>query len=267
MIPRSRLKPFLFLNRLVSRDDIQLAYVSGRDRHLVEDAISAYNLPYPDYVIGDVGTSIYSIDNRQWRLWDDWQAEIGYCWRGLTHDQLHESLRDIECLRLQEDEKQNRYKLSYYVPGDINQNRFIDDVSSCLQRLDIDFNIVFSIDETQHQGLLDILPAAANKYHAIEYLMRKIQCNEENTLFAGDSGNDIDVLSSPLRSVLVANATAEVRERAISLAMQRDQRHRLYLARGGYLGMNGNYAAGILEGVTHYFPDLMSLFRASNACS
>ncbi|MFZ4666042.1 MAG: haloacid dehalogenase, partial [Prochlorotrichaceae cyanobacterium] len=31
--------------------------------------------------------------------------------------------------------------------------------------------------------------------------------------------------------------------------------NRLYLARGGFLGMNGNYSAGILEGIAHYHPD------------
>ncbi len=28
----------------------------------------------------------------------------------------------------------------------------------------------------------------------------------------------------------------------------------LHLAKGGVLGMNGNYAAGILEGVLHFHP-------------
>ena len=28
-----------------------------------------------------------------------------------------------------------------------------------------------------------------------------------------------------------------------------------YLAQGGFLGMNGNYSAGILEGVAYYLPD------------
>jgi hypothetical protein len=29
----------------------------------------------------------------------------------------------------------------------------------------------------------------------------------------------------------------------------------LYLAQGGFLGMNGNYSAGILEGIAHYHPE------------
>gem|GEM_PF-4546436 len=29
----------------------------------------------------------------------------------------------------------------------------------------------------------------------------------------------------------------------------------LYLARGAFLGMNGNYSAGILAEIAHYHPD------------
>jgi hypothetical protein len=30
-----------------------------------------------------------------------------------------------------------------------------------------------------------------------------------------------------------------------------------YQAQGGFLGMNGNYSAGILEGIAHYHPDTL----------
>ena len=48
--------------RLVSRPEVTLAFVSGRHRELVEDAIEEFSLPQPDFVIGDVGTSIYHVD-------------------------------------------------------------------------------------------------------------------------------------------------------------------------------------------------------------
>lgn len=247
------------LSNLVSRDDVQLAYVSGRDRKLVEQAIDEYHLPAADYVIGDVGTNIYTVDGQQWQKWDDWHDEIQHSWRGLTHDELHRSLRQIEGLQLQEKAKQNRFKLSYYVPADIDSVELLEEVRQQLADLNIDFNAVWSVDETLDQGLLDILPAAASKYHAIDYLIRRTGCDVDNTVFAGDSGNDIDVLCSPLHAVLVANATNEVRQQAQHLAMLRGSEKALYLARGGYLGMNGNYAAGILEGVQHYHPELMPL--------
>jgi hydroxymethylpyrimidine pyrophosphatase-like HAD family hydrolase len=44
--------------RVAARPEVALAYVTGRHRALVEDAIAEYVLPRPDYVIGDVGTTI-----------------------------------------------------------------------------------------------------------------------------------------------------------------------------------------------------------------
>jgi hypothetical protein len=54
--------------------------------------------------------------------------------------------------------------------------------------------------------------------------------------------------------VLVANAHSSVRDKAREMAEIAGHSQRLYLARGGYLGMNGNYSAGILEGLAHFFP-------------
>jgi hypothetical protein len=73
----------------------------------------------------------------------------------------------------------------------------------------------------------------------------------DQTVFAGDSGNDLDVLTSDIPSVLVANADADIKARMATVSAAK-----LYLAKGDFLGMNGNYCAGILEGVAHYHPDI-----------
>lgn len=54
-------------------------------------------------------------------------------------------------------------------------------------------------------------------------------------------------------SVLAANATPEVRDEARAMLAAAPEA-RLYFARGGFKGMNGNYASGILEGMQHFFP-------------
>ena len=46
---------------LVERPEIHLAYVSGRDKRLIQQAITEYDLPLPDYAVGDVGTTIYEL--------------------------------------------------------------------------------------------------------------------------------------------------------------------------------------------------------------
>ena len=104
-------------------------------------------------------------------------------------------------------------------------------------------------------GLLDILPASANKKHAIEFIMKEFDFSLTETIFAGDSGNDISVMASPIQSIVVANATDSVKSLALKQAKLNGQDNSLYIAHGDYAGMNGNYGAGILEGIVHYMPD------------
>jgi len=43
---------------------------------------------------------------------------------------------------------------------------------------------------------------------------KQLGITRDHAVFAGDSGNDLPVLTSAIKSVLVANASAEVREEA-----------------------------------------------------
>jgi phosphoserine phosphatase len=115
-------------------------------------------------------------------------------------------------------------------------------------------NLIWSLDERTGTGLLDVLPASASKRHAIEFLVAQEGFGPGETVFSGDSGNDLAVLVSPIQAILVANATEEVRAQALADARHEGTSDSLYLARGGFQGMNGNYAAGILEGIAHYLP-------------
>ena len=54
-----------FFARLAADPRVTLAYVSGRHRTLIEDAIATYDLPAPDYVIADVGTTHWGCNLEQ----------------------------------------------------------------------------------------------------------------------------------------------------------------------------------------------------------
>lgn len=242
--------------QLVNQPEVTLAYVTGRHRALVEQAILDFDLPLPDYVIADVGTTIYQVDASGWRHWDSWDAQIAPDWHGLSHNDLSLQLSVFPMLRLQEPEKQNRYKLSYYAPPETVAQELIDEMDKRLKHAGIKASLIWSVDESARLGLLDVLPASANKLHAIRFLMQQCGFARESTLFAGDSGNDLEVLLSSVPSILVANAGADVRKRVSNAHMDT-----IYVAKGGYLEMNGNYRAGILEGVAHYFPDIDTWLR------
>lgn len=241
--------------KLVSMPDVLLAYVSGRHKELVQEAIAEYQLPTPDFVIGDVGTSLYEIEpNGVWRPSEAWANDIAPDWAGYDHAQLQALLAGFAGLTPQEAAKQNRFKLSYYLPMDLDSRQLLSDMQRLLNAKTIRAELIYSVDEAENVGLLDVLPASATKFHAVEFLMKQLNVSLENTVFAGDSGNDLPVMASAVPAVLVANASRDVQEDAKRLAAEQGNEHSLYLAQGEFLGLNGNYAAGILEGVVHYLP-------------
>lgn len=239
---------------LVARPEVLLAYVSGRHKALVEDAIAEYDLPQPDFVIGDVGTTLYHVGSTGWEPSEAWANEIAPDWAGYDHPKLQALLAEFTPLTLQEAAKQNRFKLSYYLTMDVGIAPLLQDMQSLLQAKGIRAELIYSVDEAENVGLLDVLPASATKFHAVEFLMKLLHIGLENTVFAGDSGNDLPVMASAIPAVLVANASPEVQQEAKQLASQQGHQSALYLAQGQFLNMNGNYAAGILEGVAHYLP-------------
>lgn len=243
--------------RVVAQPGLSLAYVSGRHLALVEESIQAYGLPQPDWILADVGSSVYQRAGLGWSLLAPWSRHIAADWQGLTAKDLAVLLAGLPGLRLQPDDRQNIHKLSYFVSLDVDLPALMQAIELRLDEPALTANLIHSVDEQAAVGLLDILPRRASKLHAIEFLMRKQGFNADQTLFAGDSGNDLSVLTSSLPAVLVANAHPSVVELASAEVRRNGTADRLYLARGGFLGMNGNYSAGILEGIGHFHADAL----------
>lgn len=250
-------------NRLATHPGVTLVYVTGRDQVLVEEAIEEYRLPQPAYVIADVGSTLYQIQLANWLHLDKWQQEISSDWKGHTHRDMRQLFSENPLLTLQPEAKQNSYKLSYFVDLNTDHEALISDMQAILGSNHLRASLIWSIDEIDNIGLLDVLPASASKSHAIEFLMQQLGYDLSNTIFCGDSGNDLAVLISPIRSVLVANASAEVRHQAEQLVMNAGHSGALYFAEGDFLDMNGNYSAGILEGVAHYMPEMIKVMGDS----
>ncbi len=249
--------------RVARQPELVLAYVTGRHLESLQHAIEEYELPHPDFAICDVGSSIYAVEgvdderasSSSLSLLETWRAQLRESWDVDSVTTLRTALADMGELRLQEPERQGPFKLSYYVPALEAAVELREQVETRLRDREVDVHLVYSVDETRDIGLLDLLPSGSGKKAAIEHLISSQNLDRERTLFAGDSGNDLEVLSSSIPAVLVANASEEVRTRALQRAAEFRNEDRLHLARGGILGMNGNYSAGILEGLIHYWPE------------
>jgi len=250
---RKRFKQFC------SNAGVTLVYVTGRHIALVKHAIHNYALPEPSYIISDVGTKVYQMINNQWSEMPEWITEIDKDWKGYNALDIRQFFSPITELILQESSKQNTHKLSYYLPLYLDNDDVIRRMKSLLANIEIDVSIVWSLDEPKNTGLIDILPRHATKLHAIEFLQKKLDYSLEEVIFAGDSGNDLPVLSSQINSVLVDNASNDIKFEAQQLAAVSGNADSLYIANSSQLEMNGNYSAGVLEGVWHYAPEFRDL--------
>lgn len=243
------------LHKIADRPELTLVYVSGRNRDLLIEAIEQYDLPVPDYAIGDVGTTIYTTAGGDWRHWAQWDSEIARDWRGMTHDDVTALFDTYPELELQPAVQQNAHKVSYFVADPAARHALVERMRSALADAGIGASLVWSVDETRELGLLDVVPERATKLHAIQFLMKEKGYDQRHTVFAGDSGNDVPVLTSGIQSVLVRNASDAVRDEVLARVESAGLGRSLYQAHGGFLNMNGNYCAGVLEGLAHFIPE------------
>ncbi len=68
-------------------------------------------------------------------------------------------------------------------------------------------------------------------------------------------------LTSGLPAVLAKNARDHVRSTALQQVEAAGHSECIYLAQGGLRGMNGNYSAGVLEGLVHFLPYTLDWLR------
>ncbi|CAG0910931.1 unnamed protein product, partial [Cyprideis torosa] len=176
-----------------------------------------------------------------------WKRYISSSWTEEELEQLNMTLDRIPYLQPQSAENQSPSKRSYFLPMDMNLPRVREGLTRCLGQIGIAANVILSRDELQKTALLDVLPEYASKLHAIQFLQNFLDISPASTLFAGDSGNDMEVLASHIPSVCVANASPEVKEEALRLSAENGCPQSLYLAKEYGPPLGGNYSAGVLQ--------------------
>lgn len=192
------------LRQLASHPRLVLTYATGRHLELMREGIRECDLPLPSYAIGDVGTTIYEVgEDGNWAAMKAWSDHIARDWNGMESEDLAELFDDIRLLRLQQPSHQNTHKLSYYADPETDFDRLAPQLRERLEERGIKASLIWSIDEETHEDLLDILPERANKLHALRFLIDHKGFDEDRTVYAGDSGNDLAVFGSGFRSIAV----------------------------------------------------------------
>ncbi len=206
-------------------DRVAFGVATGRRLDSTLQVLKEWNVRTPDILITSVGSEIHYGNN----LAEDqgWAQHINYRWKP---DELRAALVGSAGLKLQPKIDQRHYKLSYFV--DPEKVPSVTKIRTCLRKHDLHCKLIYS-----HQAFLDLLPVRASKGLAIRYLMMKWGLNPDRLLVAGDSGNDTEMLRGETLGVVVGNYSSELEELR--------GEPRIYFA-------EGDYAAGVLEGVDHY---------------
>lgn len=221
--------------------DKEITFVTGRDFQLTRQAITEHQLPIPSWIICDVGSTICRrLPSDQFEPVQDYQDHLNSLCDHYPVEQLRRELSGRAELRLQEESKQGPFKLSYYTLAEKVDSIEVE-LSQWIQKANIPWSIIASIDPFTNDGLIDFLPIQVSKAYALEWWRQHASWEKEEIIFAGDSGNDLAALTAGYRAILVGNARKEVREKVKAEHEQQQWTNRLHLA-------EGHSTTGVLEG-------------------
>ena len=183
-------------------------------------------IPRPDVLISSLGTRIHygqELDED-----DYWASHIDHHW---NPRKIRGMLSAQPGMQLQPNVEQTPFKISYYY--DAEQAPPVEDIVTLLRQEELTANVNLSFGQ-----YIDIVPSRASKGQALRYVAQRLEFPLEQTLVAGGSGADEDMMRGNTLAVVVANRHHE------ELSGLTDQ-ERIYFA-------ERPYAEGILEAIDYY---------------
>ncbi|AJE46166.1 HAD-IIB family hydrolase [Celeribacter indicus] len=209
-----------------NRDTIGLIFVTGRDPEFIMQMCRERGLPWPEYVVGDVGTTIAHVrgDGHVEPI-PELEADISSRWKD-AGAAVREALDGHPGLTLQP--TPFRYRVSY----DLDAESFDAGAKDKVADMGLDWLI-------SDNRFFDVLPKGVSKGPSIRRLVDHLGIPEARVLCAGDTLNDLSMLISGLPAVAVGNSERPLCER---LDAHEGDQDRIYRA-------SAHGAAGILEAV------------------
>jgi sucrose-6-phosphatase len=208
---------------------MKLVYSTGRSLTLYRELQTTANLLDPDLLITAVGTEIYRPGSDEPN--PDWRAQLTIGWERSRLLALTQTYPD---LIPQPASEQNPFKISFWLTQAAALT-VLPQLEQHLQQHNIPAQLIYSSGKD-----LDILPHSANKGIALTFVRQQLGFSPSQTVACGDSGNDIALFTQGTRGIIVSNAQPELR-----------QWHTQTPNPDRYLAQTP-YAAGILEGLTHF---------------
>ena len=188
-----------------NRFTIGLIFVTGRDPEFIMQMCRENGLPWPEYVVGDVGTTIAHVTGDGGiEPIPTLEEDIAERW-GDHGPRVREVLDGHPGLRLQP--TAFRYRVSY----DLDRDSFDDSACEKVKALGLDWLI-------SDNRYFDVLPRGVSKGPSIRRLVDHLGIPEDRVLVAGDTLNDLSMLECGLPAVAVGNSEEALMARVGPLA-------------------------------------------------
>lgn len=176
-----------------NRERVGLIFVTGRDPGFIHSMTRKSSVPRPDYVVGDVGTTIASVDDTHLLSpLAELEAEITESWN-YANDRVQAALRNVRGLKLQPGAF--RHRVSYDLDPDTFDNRALDVVA------ELGFDALISDNR-----YFDVLPKGVSKGPSLLKLLTALNVENSRCLVAGDTLNDLSMLALGLPAVAVGGS-------------------------------------------------------------
>nr|WP_159964256.1 HAD-IIB family hydrolase [Profundibacterium mesophilum] len=203
-----------------NRASVGLIFVTGRDPKFIAELCEG-GVPWPEYVVGDVGTTIASLTNRTVKPIPELEEEIARVWDD-SGDKVKEALADQPGITLQPTDF--RYRVSY----DMDPSAFTRETIDLVREMGFDHIV-------SDNRYFDVLPHGVSKGPSLKRLVGHLGVSPDRVLCAGDTLNDLSMLESGLPAVAVGGSETALIERI-------EQMNQVYIARE-------KGAGGILEAI------------------
>lgn len=227
------------------RPELTLAYVTGRDVDLALKGIARHDLPRPDILVCDVGTSLYHASPSGFHLDQEYARLMEEARGGMDVREVRHRVAHLPGLLIQPEEKQTKSKLSYHLSPGSDHRQVVASVQEVLEGLGGHLQAVYSVGAPHGRGLLDLLPVGVAKDFAVHYLHDHTGVDPQHLVYAGDSGNDLAAMLTGFKVIVVGNATPELKEGLTSRGRELGILDKVYFAQG-------LYAAGVMEGCRYF---------------
>ena len=182
------------------RDTVGLVFVTGRDPAFIADLCGSGRVPWPEYVVGDVGTTIAHVDPDNGitpipKLEEDIAAlwgDLGPTVRNRLHGHPGLTVQDTAF----------RYRVSYDMDPDRFDTRALDIVA------DLGADTIISDNR-----YFDVLPRGISKGPSLLRLIDHLNVDPARVLAAGDTLNDLSMLVAGTPAVAVGGAEQALLEK------------------------------------------------------